>query len=136
MKDSSSYEKYDKLKHLVEVNDDILAVFSIVSSDMKELYVAKNANIDKSYIESLIRILNLTQVTSDEKENKTEKDFDIILGDLKWIVIEYEKMRILKILEKDKTIYVLINSNIQLEDTVDNILGYYYELDEIPKSLF
>ncbi|KAA2283485.1 hypothetical protein [Candidatus Nitrosocosmicus sp. SS] len=136
MKDSSSYEKYDNLKHLVEVNDDILAVFSIVSSDMKELYVAKNANIDKSYIESLIRILNLTQVTSDEKENKTEKDFDIILGDLKWIVIEYEKMRILKILEKDKTIYVLINSNIQLEDTVDNILGYYYELDEIPKSLF
>jgi hypothetical protein len=136
VKDSSSYEKYDNLKHLVEVNDDILAVFSIVSSDMKELYVAKNANIDKSYIESLIRILNLTQVTSDEKENKTEKDFDIILGDLKWIVIEYEKMRILKILEKDKTIYVLINSNIQLEDTVDNILGYYYELDEIPKSLF
>jgi hypothetical protein len=45
-------------------------------------------------------------------------------------------MRILKILEKDKTIYVLINSNTQLEDTVDNILGYYYELDEIPKSLF
>ena len=52
------------------------------------------------------------------------------------IVIEFERMRILKIFEEDQIIYVLINSNTQLEHTVDNILGYYYDLDEIPKSLF
>lgn len=147
MKDRPDYEKYDKIKHLVEVNDDVLAVFSMTSYNMKELYIAKTANIDKNYVESLIRILNLTQITSDKKqyvpeiredeeEKNTENEIDIILGDLKWIVIEYEKMRILKILEKDRTICVLINSNTQLEHTVDNILGYYYELDEIPKSLF
>ena len=55
---------------------------------------------------------------------------------IKWIVLEYDNLRILKIYENDKVIFVLINSNTQLEHTVDNILGYYYDLDEIPKSLF
>ncbi|MDF0681770.1 MAG: hypothetical protein P0116_12485 [Candidatus Nitrosocosmicus sp.] len=40
-------KNYDKIRHLVEVDDDILAVFIVVSSQMKELYVAKNSNIDK-----------------------------------------------------------------------------------------
>jgi len=58
------------------------------------------------------------------------------LGRLKWVVLEYENLRILKIYEFEKTVFVLINSNTQLEHTVDNILGYYYELDDVPKSLF
>jgi hypothetical protein len=134
--------KYDKIKHLVEVDDDILAVFSINSMnshDMKELYIAKNAKIDKNYIDSLVHILGLNQVTDVEKSQVSaigqEKD-DNLLGNIKWIVMEYEKIRILKIYEYDKTVYVLINSNTQLEHTVDNILGYYYDLDETPRSLF
>ena len=138
--------KYDKIRHLVEVDDDILAVFSIDSTnspDMKELYIAKNANMDKTYIDSLVRILGLSQIIDVEKpqvsgikqEEEIEKD-DNLLGKIKWIVMEYEKIRILKIYEYDKTVFVLINSNTQLEHTVDNILGYYYDLDEIPKSLF
>ena len=150
MKDSTDDKnrdnKYDKIRNLVEVDDDILAVFSINSMDspdMKELYIAKNANIDKTYIDSLVRILGLSQVIDVEKpqvsgikqEEEIEKD-DNLLGKIKWIVMEYEKIRILKIYEYDKTVFVLINSNTQLEHTVDNILGYYYDLDEIPKSLF
>ena len=150
MKDSPDNKnrdiKYDKIRHLVEVDDDILAVFSINSTnspDMEELYIAKNANIDKNYIESLVRTLGLSQVIDVEKpqvssikqEEEIEKD-DNLLGNIKWIVMEYEKIRILKIYEYDKTVFVLINSNTQLEHTVDNILGYYYDLDEIPKSLF
>ena len=146
MKDGPDTKKYDKIKHLVEVDDDILAVFSINSMnspDMKELYIAKNANIDKTYIDSLVRILGLSQVIDVEKpqvsgikqEEEIEKDLNL-LGKLKWIVREYEKIRILKIFEYDKIVFVLINSNTQLEHTVDNILGYYYDLDEIPKSLF
>jgi hypothetical protein len=65
-----------------------------------------------------------------------EKEANNLLGKTKWIVVEYERIRILKILEEDRIIYILINSNTQLEHTVDNILGYYYDLDEIPKSLF
>ena len=146
MKDGPDTKKYDKIKHLVEVDDDILAVFSINSMnspDMKELYIAKNANIDKTYIDSLVRTLGLSQVIDVEKpqvsgikqEEEIEKDLNL-LGKLKWIVREYEKIRILKIFEYDKIVFVLINSNTQLEHTVDNILGYYYDLDEIPKSLF
>jgi hypothetical protein len=150
VKDSSDNKnrgiKYDKIRHLVEVDDDILAVFSINSMnspDMKELYIAKNANIDKTYIDSIIRILGVNQVTPVEipqisdtrQEEEIQKD-DNLLGKIKWIVMEYDKVRILKIFEEDKTIFVLINSNTQLEHTVDNILGYYYDLDEIPKSLF
>ena len=69
------------------------------------------------------------------QEEEIQED-DNLLGKIKWIVMEYDKIRILKIFEEDKTIFVLINSNTQLEHTVDNILGYYYDLDEIPKSLF
>ncbi len=50
VKDSPDAKKYDKIRHLVEVDVDILAVFSMTSSDMKELYIAKNANIDKEII--------------------------------------------------------------------------------------
>lgn len=136
--------KYDKIRHLVEVDDDILAVFSINSAanspNMKELYIAKNANLDKNYIDSLVRILGLSQVVDVEKPQvsgiKQDKEDYNILGKIKWIVIEYDKIRILKIFEADKTIFVLVNSNTQLEHTVDNILGYYYDMDEIPKSLF
>lgn len=148
MKDSPDNKnrdnKYDKIRHLVEVNDDILAVFSINSAanspNMKELYIAKNADLDKNYINSLVRILGLGQVVDVEKPQvsgiKQEKEDYNILGKIKWIVIEYDKIRILKIFEADNTIFVLVNSNTQLEHTVDNILGYYYDMDEIPKSLF
>ena len=70
VKDSPDTKKYDKIRHLVEVDDDILAVFSINlmnSPDMKELYIAKNANIDKNYIDSLIHVLGLNQVIDVEK---------------------------------------------------------------------
>ena len=145
MKDSPDTKKYDKIKHLVEVDDDILAVFSIESSVMKELHIAENANIDKNYIETLIRILGLNRIRDSERpqpigskkeSEESEEEYNNILGKIKWVVTEYDKIRILKIFENDKIIFVLINSNTQLEHTVDNILGYYYDLDEIPKSLF
>ncbi len=138
MKNSSDNSKYDKIKHLVEVDDDILAVFSIMSTEIKELYIAENSNIDKNYIDSLVHLLKLNQVTTNDNENlqKDTRKEGNILGKLKWVVIEYEKIRILKVYEPNKTVFVLIKSNTQLEHTVDNILGYYYDLDEIPKSLF
>jgi hypothetical protein len=70
-----------------------------------------------------------------DTEKETERDNNF-LGMLKWVIIEYDKIRILKIFEENKTIFVLINSNTQLEHTVDNMLGYYYDFDDTPKSLF
>ena len=143
MKDILNMNKgnnYDKIKHLVEVDDDILAVFIVMSSQIKELYIAKNSNINRGYVDSIVNELDLNISTENQKlttENaKLESKSKSILGNIKWIVLEYDKLRILKIYENDKIIFVLINSNTQLEHTVDNILGYYYDLDEIPKSLF
>jgi len=131
---------YDKIKHLVEVDDDILAVFIVMSSQIKELYIAKNSNINRAYVDSIVNELDLNIRTENEKltteKAKQESKSKSSLGKIKWIVLEYDNFRILKIYESDKIIFVLINSNTQLEHTVDNILGYYYDLDEIPKSLF
>ena len=111
-----------------------------MSSQIKELYIAKNSNINRAYVDSIVNELDLNISTENEKlttENaELEGKSKSILGNIKWIVLEYDKLRILKIYEYDKIIFVLINSNTQLEHTVDNILGYYYDLDEIPKSLF
>jgi hypothetical protein len=137
-------KNYDKIRHLVEVDDDILAVFILTSSQMQELYIAENSSIDKNYIDSIVVPvlgLNLSHL-KDDKKRQTEKivyttlENNSTLGRLKWVVLEYENLRILKINEFEKTIFVLINSNTQLENTVDNILGYYYDLDDVPKSLF
>ena len=130
--------KYDKIRHLVEVDNDILAVFTVMTSQIKELYIAKNSKIDRNYVDSVVNDLNLNISVESEKMTieKIKQDGKSILGELKWIVLEYDNLRILKIHEHDKTIFVLINSNTQLEHTVDNILGYYYDLDETPKSLF
>ena len=130
---------YDKIKHLVEVDDDILAVFSLLSAKINELYIAENANIKRNYIDSIVSNLGLTQTSYNEKLQEYAKNVEIeneILGKLKWVVVEYENIRILKIYESNKTIFVLIKSNTLLQHTVDNILGYYYDLDETPKSLF
>ena len=143
MKDILNMNKgnnYDKIKHLVEVDDDILAVFIVMSSQIKELYIAKNSNINRAYVDSIVNELDLNINNENEKvtkeKAKLESKSKSSLGKIKWIVLEYDNFRILKIYESDKIIFVLINSNTQLEHTVDNILGYYYDLDEIPKSLF
>ncbi|GKS61935.1 hypothetical protein YTPLAS21_13930 [Candidatus Nitrosocosmicus sp.] len=129
---------YNKIKHLVEVDDDILAVFTIISSQIRELYIAKNSKMDGKYVDLLVNNLGYNKstdidISTEQNIQDTKKN---LLGNLKWEVLEYDEMRILKIYEPDKIIFVLINSNTQLEHTVDNILGYYYESEELPKSLF
>ena len=129
---------YDKIKNLVEVEDDIFAVFTINSrGEAIDLTIAKNIQVEKNIIDNIFdnfkNILEqydnlniLFNITSDK------------LGILKWKITEYEKIRILQIFENDKIVVVLIKSNTSLDETVDNILGYYYEEEdnEIPKSLF
>jgi hypothetical protein len=135
--DKNKVNSYDKIKHLVEVDDDILAVFTEISSQIKEVYIAKNSNIDRKYIDLVVNDLHFHNGTDNEKLKTEEiQNKASPLGKLKWIVLEYDYLRILIIHELDKTIFVLIKSNTQLEHTVDNILGYYYDMDEIPKSLF
>ena len=59
------------------------------------------------------------------KTDSSGEKSEILLQDLKSFVIE-----------KDSFVVVLVKSNTQLRHTIDNILGYYYDVDEMPKSLF
>ena len=129
---------YDKIKHLVEVEDDIFAVFTINSrGEAIDLTIAKNIQVEKNIIENIFANFKnvLGQYDKLDILNNMAND---ILDRLKWKVSEYEKIRILQIIEKDKIVVILIKSNTSLDETVDKILGYYYEEEdnEIPKSLF
>ena len=129
---------YDKIKHLVEVEDDIFAVFTIdyKGNSNDDLTIAKNIKVEKNIIENIFSNFNKISEQYDKIDVLPPSSSEI-LGRLKWKVTEYEKIRILQIIEKDKIVVVLIKSNTSLDETVDNILGYYYEEeDDIPKSLF
>lgn len=115
--------KYNKIKHLVEVDDDILAVFTVNLEGqdlMENLAIAKNANITNEFVNHIF-----TKYQGNLRSNKEE--IDNMMGRLKWSVNETERIRILIIYEKDRCVIVLIKSNISLSESVDNILGYYYE---------
>jgi len=134
----SSDTSYDKIKHLVEIEDDIFAVFTINSTgEAYGLTVAKNIDFENSLVENIYTNFN-NVLKQDDKIDILINSSSGILGRLKWKVTEYEKIRILQIAEKNKIVVVLIKSNTTLDETVDNILGYYYEEeeDDIPKSLF
>ncbi|MGB9169833.1 MAG: hypothetical protein WCB31_13020 [Nitrososphaeraceae archaeon] len=128
---------YDKVKHLVEIEDDIFAVFTVNSGGQtNDLSFAKNIDFENSLIENIFTNFDKILKQDDKIDILTNSRSDI-LGKLKWKVTEYEKIRILQIADKNKIVVVLIKNNTSLHETVDNILGYYYEEeDEIPKSLF
>jgi hypothetical protein len=114
---------YNKIKHFVEIDDDILGVFTVNSAGqyyMENLTIAKNAHITEDFVNHIF-----AKYQSYFRSNKEETD-DII-GNLRWSVHETDRIRILIIYEKDRSIIVLIKSNISLSESVDNILGYYYE---------
>ena len=51
---------YDKAKHIVEVDEKILAVFIVDSTEkIQELFIAKDSDIDRSIVESVKSILDL-----------------------------------------------------------------------------
>ena len=135
----NSTTSYDKIKHLVEIEDDIFAVFTINSiGDAKGLTVAKNIDFESSLIENIYANFNKILKQDDKIIDNFTNSSSNLLGKSKWKVIEYEKIRILQIVDKNKIVVVLIKSNTSLHETIDNILGYYYEEeeDDIPKSLF
>ena len=53
---------YDKIKHLVEIEDDIFAVFTINSKgEVNDLNIAKNIGIEKRLIENISTDYRYTQ---------------------------------------------------------------------------
>ena len=123
---------YDKAKHIVEVDERILAVFIVDSTGkISDLFIAEDANIDRSFTETIRTTLNIRF----EDKNKSTKDQP--LGQHLWDILEYDKVRIIKIYESERLIVVLAKSHSSPGDIAQTVLGYLYESeDEQPKSLF
>jgi hypothetical protein len=123
---------YDRAKHVVEVDERILAVFIVDSTgNISDLFVAADANINHSFIETIRTILNI------RFEGKNESIKDQPLGQHLWDILEYDKVRIIKIYESERLIVVLAKSHSSPGDIAETVLGYLYESeDEQPKSLF
>jgi hypothetical protein len=77
-----SNANYNKIKHLVEVDDDTLAVFTVNSGNQKQmenLSIATNADITKEFVDYIFAGLQTNLRTAKEvTDNK--------LGKLKWTI--------------------------------------------------
>ena len=131
---SSPSSSYDKAKHIVEVDEKILAVF-VVNQDgnISDLFIAEDAKIDRSMVESVRSALNLKFENNQEQRTNSS-----ILGEHLWDILEYDKIRVIKIYELNRLLVVLAQSHTSPGEVAETVLGYLHESDEDeqPKSLF
>jgi hypothetical protein len=122
---------YDRAKHIVEVDERIMTVFIVNSTGkISDLFVAEDANIDQSFIETIRTTLD---IRFEEKETTNDQP----LGQHLWDILEYDKVRVIKIYELERLIVVLAKSHSSPGDIAETVLGYLYESeDELPRSLF
>ena len=138
---------YEKIKHIVEVDENILAVFTInLEAKISDVFIAPDANIDRSFIEIIRSELDLkfevidkaattaTTMEEGQKEKEKEKEKEKLkpqtIGKHLWDISEYDNIRIIKIYEANRLIVVLAKSHTSLGTTADNVLGYVYECNE------
>jgi hypothetical protein len=122
---------YEKIKHIVEVDEKILAVFIIDSNGkILDLFIAPDARIDRSFIETIKSKLNLKFGTMEEVKDEEIQPSTNLLGRHLWDISEYDNVRVLRIYESNRLIVVLAKSHTSPGDVVETVLGYLYESDE------
>ena len=129
---------YEKVKHLVEVDEKILAVFTINSDgNTSDLFIAPDVNIDKSFIEIIrskldikFEAINKATTANAIEEGAQERPRMQMVGKHLWDISEYDSIRVIKIYEANRLIVVLVKPRIPLGDTADTVLGYLYECNE------
>ncbi len=89
---------YDKVKHLVEVDDDILAVFTVAlgrENHMENLSIAKNTKITENIVYNIF-----CKLQGNFRNMKGGLEPNSLLGRFKWTINETESIRTLIILKK------------------------------------
>jgi hypothetical protein len=115
----------------VEVDEKILAVFIIDSNGkMSDLFIAPDAKIDRSFIDTIKSRLNIKMEIVEEIAEEEVQPSINLLGRHLWDISEYDKMRVIKIYESNRMIVVLTKSHTSLGDVAETVLGYIYESDE------
>jgi hypothetical protein len=133
---------YEKIKHIVEVDEKILAVFIIDSNrKMSDLFIAPDARIDRSFIEAIKTKLNLKIETIQETAEVEEEiqPSTKLLGRHLWDISEYDNVRLIRIYESNRLIVVLAKSHTSPGDVAETVLGYLEDDEqeqEPPPCLF
>jgi hypothetical protein len=133
---------YEKIKHIVEVDEKILAVFIIDSNRrMSDLFIAPDARIDRSFIEAIKTKLNLKIETIQETAEVEEEiqPSTKLLGRHLWDISEYDNVRLIRICESNRLIVVLAKSHTSPGDVAETVLGYLEDDEqeqEPPPCLF
>ena len=132
---------YEKIRHIVEVDEKILAVFTINSEGKtSDIFIAPDANIERSFIETIrseldfkFEVIDKTTTTTTAvtmEEGAKDKLKTQTIGKHLWDISEYYHIRIIKIYEANRLIVVLAKSHTPPGDTADAVLGYLYECNE------
>jgi hypothetical protein len=101
------------------------------AGNISDLFIAEDANIDRTMAESVKSALNL------KFENNQQIPTYSLLGAHLWDISEYDKIKVIKIYESNRLIVVLAKSHTCPGEGAETVLGYLYESDEqLPKSLF
>jgi hypothetical protein len=126
---------YEKIRHIVEVDEKILAVFTINSEGKtSDMFIAPDAKIDRSFIEIISSKLEFkfeaTNKATVIEEGAQERSRTEIIGKHLWDISEYGNIRVIKIYEANRLIVVLTKPHTSLGTTADTVLGYVYECNE------
>ena len=127
---------YEKIRHIVEVDEKILAVFTINSEGKtSDMFIAPDAKIDRYFIEIIRSKLEfkfeaINKAFTAIDEGAKEKSRTEMIGKHLWDISEYDNTRVIKIYEANRLIVVLTKSHTSLGATVDTVLGYVYECNE------
>jgi hypothetical protein len=130
---------YDRVQHLVEVDENIFAVFVIdQAGNISELFIAPNSELDKSKIEKIRSILDIKSATMSEKEAA-----ESLIGRHKWDVLEYDKFKFIKLYPggniDHKMIVIIAACGKDPGKVADSVIGYMNESEEEeqpPANLF
>ena len=126
---------YDRVKHIVEVDENILAVFIVDSvGKTSDIFIAPDAEVDYSFVETVRSTLNLRfERRQEEEEEEEQKD---PVGKHLWDISEFDKVRVIRIYESNRLIVLLAKSHTSPGDVSETVLDYLYEDDRQPPSLF
>jgi hypothetical protein len=130
---------YERVQHLVDVDENIFAVFVIdQSGNISELFIAPDSELDRSKIERICSVLDIKHLAIPEKEA-----VEILIGRHRWDVLECDKFKFIKLYPggnlDQEMIVVIAASTKDTGEVVNTVIGYMNESeqdDETPPNLF
>ncbi|MPZ05217.1 MAG: hypothetical protein GEU26_02180 [Nitrososphaeraceae archaeon] len=130
---------FERVQHLVEIDEKIFAAFVIDrSGNISELFTAPGSELDRSKIEKVISALDIRSVAVADNET-----VESLLGRHKWDVLEYDKFKFIKLYPDEnlnqKMIVVIAASTKDAGDVADTVIGYMNDSDQNedpPSNLF